>query len=120
MALKYEDLTSRIIGVYYDVYNELGHGFVESVYHNAMLVALTQAELRAESEVALPVTFRGARVGDFRADIVIEGIVLLELKTVQALEKEHLAQLMNYLKATPLEIILDELWSTSCLQTHHL
>lgn len=104
MPLKYEELTAKIIGIYYDVYNELGHGFVESVYHRAMLIALGQAGLRAESEVVLPVSFRGTSVGDFRADIVVEDLVLIELKAVQALDKEHFAQVMNYLKATLIEI----------------
>ena len=104
MALKHEELTAKIISVYYDVYNELGHGFLESVYHRAMLCALNQSGLRAESEVALPVSFRGTTVGDFRADIVVENVVLIELKTVQALENEHIAQVINYLKATPIEI----------------
>ena len=66
--LRHEDLTRRVIGVFYDVYNELGHGFLESVYENALAIALRAAGLRAEQQHALGVWFRGQQVGDFRAD----------------------------------------------------
>jgi hypothetical protein len=69
----HEALTEKIIGVFYDLYNELGHGFLESVYHKAMFVALTQAGLSVESKPKIPVFFRGHLVGDFEADVVVEG-----------------------------------------------
>ena len=104
MALKHEELTSRIIGVYYAVYNELGHGFLESVYEQAMVVALKEADLPVITQVALPVSFRGHKVGDFKADLVVGETVLIELKAVEHLDKAHYAQVMNYLKATTMEV----------------
>ncbi len=97
-------LTHEIIGVFYDVYNELGHGFLESVYENAMAIALRQGGLAVEQQVALPVWFRGQPVGDFRADLVVEGAVILELKAGKAIDPLHEAQLLNYLRATTLEV----------------
>ena len=96
----------RIIGVFYDVYNELGQGFLESVYHNAMVVALQQVGLAVEPKVPVPVRFRGQQVGDFEVDILVERLVLLELKAVRALESAHEAQTLNYLRATPIEVAL--------------
>src|SRR5436305_6845769 len=96
----HEELTEKVIGVFYDVYNELGHGFLESVYHKALVVALRQAGLTADPEVQIPVFFRGRQVGDFSADVVVEGKVILELKAARELEPAHEAQLLNYLRAT--------------------
>jgi GxxExxY protein len=81
----YEELTKRIIGVFYEVYNELGHGFLESVYHNAMVLALRHAGLAVESKVPVPVWFRGQQVGAFEVDILVEAKVLLELKAARTL-----------------------------------
>jgi GxxExxY protein len=100
----HEELTEKIIGVFYIVYNELGHGFLESVYHKALVLALRQAGLRAEIEVPVPVFFRGQQVGDFSADVVVEDKVLLELKAVRELEPAYEAQLLNYLRGTPIEV----------------
>ena len=101
---RHEALTEKIIGVFYEVYNELGAGFLEIVYHRAMVVALRQIGLTAEPEVNVPVYFRGVQVGDFSADILVEDAVLLELKAVRELDSAHEAQLLNYLRATPVEI----------------
>jgi len=102
--LLHADLTDKIIGVYYDVYNEIGHGFLESVYSNCMMVALKSEGLTVQREVPIPVFFRGVDVGQFKADLVIEGCVLLELKAVQNLDRSHEAQLMNYLRGTTIEV----------------
>ena|SRR5215469_6396353 len=102
--LLYAELTEKIIGVYYDVYNELGHGFLESVYSNAMGRALAQAGLAVQREVSVPVYFRGWDVGHFKADLVVNGCILIELKAVQALDRSHEAQIINYLRATELEV----------------
>ena|SRR5438874_13421131 len=102
--LKHADLTEKIIGVFYQVYNELGFGFLESVYHKAMLVALRALDLHVETKVAVPVWFRGEVIADFEADLMVEGVVLLELKAVQTLVQAHEAQLLNYLRATPIEV----------------
>jgi GxxExxY protein len=107
LALRNEELTSKVIGVYYDVYNELGHGFLESVYEKAMTVAaLKQAGLVVENQAAIPVSFRGKSVGDFRAEIIVNNTVLVELKCSHALLPEHYAQVIHYLRATPLEVAL--------------
>jgi GxxExxY protein len=103
-SLKHGEITEKIIGVFYDVYNELGFGFLESVYHRAMLVALDRAGLAAESKVPLPVFFRGQAVGDFEADIFVERAVILELKAADDLHPAHDAQLLNYLKASAVEV----------------
>jgi GxxExxY protein len=100
----HRELTQKIIGAYYDVYNELGFGFLESVYHNAMLIALTDLGLKAESEVKLLVHFRGRVVGEFDADIFVERAVILELKAVDDFCPAYEAQTLNYLRATDIEV----------------
>lgn len=97
-------LTEKIIGIYYDVYNEVGHGFLESVYRNCMQIALAEAGLSVKREFPVPVWFRNHEVGQFRADLLVENLVLLELKAVQSLDRSHEAQILNYLRATELEI----------------
>jgi GxxExxY protein len=100
----HRDLTEKIIGAFYDVYNELGFGFLESVYHNAMLIALSDLGLHVESEVKLLVHFRGHIVGEFNADIFVERNVALELKAVDDFCSAHEAQTLNYLKASEVEV----------------
>jgi GxxExxY protein len=102
--LRHGELTERIIGVFFDVYNELGFGFLESVYHKSMLIALADAGLLAETQVQLPVFFRGRLVGDFYADILVERTVILELKAADELAPAHGVQLLNYLKASTSEV----------------
>jgi GxxExxY protein len=99
-----DPLTEKIIGVFYEVYNELGFGFLESVYREAMRIALGQAGLRVDAEFSVPVSFRGMLVGVFRADLVVEGLVVVELKTADSISKAHEAQLLHYLRASPMEI----------------
>jgi GxxExxY protein len=99
-----DPLTEKIIGVFYEVYNELGFGFLESVYREAMRIALGQAGLRVEAEVAVPVSFRGNLVGVFRADLVVEGRVIVDLKTADSIGKAHEAQVLHYLRASTMEI----------------
>ena len=95
---KHADITEKIIGVFYDVYNELGNGFLESIYEHAMLLALSQAGLSAEAQKAITVNFRGRTIGDFKADIIVEQCLLLELKCVDHLTPVHLVQALTYLK----------------------
>ena|SRR5947208_10615980 len=102
--LKHSELTDKIIGIFYDVYNELGCGFLESVYRESMLIALREAGLQAEREVPVPVFFRGRSVGDFRADLLVNRLVLIELKVARSLDRAHDGQLLHYLKATEIEI----------------
>lgn len=104
VGLKHAELTDKIIGVYYDVYNELGYGFLESVYEESMAMALGEVGLQAQRQVAVPVLFRGHQVGDFRADLLVEHKVLLELKAARTLDRSHEAQLLHYLRATEIEI----------------
>jgi GxxExxY protein len=103
---KHGEITDRVLRVFYEVYNELGGGFLESVYHTAFALALKEVGLLVTSQVAVPVYFRGVMVGDFRADLVINGSVLLELKALQSLDRTHEAQVIHYLRATPLEVAL--------------
>ena len=100
----HEEITEKIIAACFDVSNELGAGFLESVYEKALLIALMDRGLGTQSQVPLQVMFRGQIVGDFFADIVVENKILLELKAVKNLAPEHQAQTINYLKATGIEI----------------
>ena len=97
-VLKHRELTEKIIGVFYEVYNELGHGFIESVYEKAFEVALTSKGIAVLRQIEVPVWFRGKKIGDFTADMLVEKCVLLELKAGRALVAAHEAQLLNYLR----------------------
>ena len=101
---KHVALTETIIGVFYDVYNELGFGFLESVYRNALRLALLAKGLAVEQEAPVSVFFRGQNVGDFRADLIVEGVILLELKTAEMIVAAHESQVLNYLRSTALEV----------------
>jgi GxxExxY protein len=103
---KHDDLTQNIIGVFYEVYNELGAGFVESVYREAIRLALGQSNLKVETEVPIQVRFRGEVVGVFRADLVVNDTVLIELKATEGIIREHEAQTLHYLRATNIEVAL--------------
>ncbi|MEO6589222.1 MAG: GxxExxY protein [Pyrinomonadaceae bacterium] len=100
----YEDTTKKILEACFEVGNELGFGYLESVYEKALLIALRQKGLRAENQVPLKVKFRGEVVGEFFVDILIEEKVLVELKVANGLSKENYAQVINYLKATEIEV----------------
>jgi GxxExxY protein len=102
--LKHGEITDAIIGVFYDVYNELGYGFLESVYREAMIVALRSKNLAVEREKSVEVFFRGVSIGHFRTDLVVGNCVIVELKSARTLDGSHEAQLLNYLKATELEV----------------
>ena len=103
-GLKHSELTNKIIRVFYDVYNELGHGFLESTYAQAMMVAFKSLGLAVSSEVLIPVWFRGRKIGRYFADLVVEETVILELKAARTLEKAHEAQLLHYMRATQVEV----------------
>ena len=102
--MKHQDLTRRIIGIFFEVYNELGAGFLECVYVEALVLALEDAGLRVEREMRLSVHFRNRIVGQFRADLVVGGAVLVEAKACPGLQASHKAQILNYLRATVLEV----------------
>ena len=97
-------LTDRIIGCFYTVYRGLGYGFLESVYERALLLELRKAGLEAESQVPLTVLYSGQAVGEFRADIIVDDKVLLELKAAKSIEPVFEAQLLNYLRCTDIEV----------------
>ena len=97
-------MTAKILEACFEVINELGAGFLESVYERALLIALHQKGIDAKAQVPLSVWFRGEIVGEFFADILVEDKVLMELEAVKALAPEHQAQLINYLNATGVEV----------------
>ena len=99
-----KELTYKIIGIAMEVYNELGYGFLEKVYENALRVAFKEHGTLAESQRPIEVYFHNEKVGDYFADIIVENKVIIELKAVENLKKIHSAQLLNYLKATKLKV----------------
>jgi len=102
--LRHSLITEGIIGAFYEVYNELGHGFLESVYREALACALASKGLRAEREKTVNVEFRNQVVGVFRTDLLVDSAVIVELKCARTIDKMHEAQLLNYLKATDYEV----------------
>ena len=101
---KHGEITQKVIGVFFDVFNELGHGFLESVYEKSLELALNAIGIDVRRKIEIPVWFRRNQVGDFEADMLVEGCVLLELKAVRCLDSSHEAQLLNYLRATKIEV----------------
>jgi GxxExxY protein len=102
--LKHRELTDEIIGTFYEVYNELGHGFIESVYENSLGIALREKGHEVLQQIAIPVWFRKKKVGDFDADLLVDRSVILELKSARAIDSAHVAQLLHYLRATEIEV----------------
>jgi GxxExxY protein len=101
---KHGEITQKVIGVFFDVFNELGHGFLESVYEKSLELALNAIGIDVRRKIEIPGWFRKYQVGDFEADMLVEGCVLLELKAVRRLDSSHEAQLLNYLRATEIEV----------------
>ena len=101
---KHAELTERIIGAAHAVHNTLGCGFLEKVYENALRIELEEDGLGAQQQVPMDVSYRGRIVGEYVADMVVEGKVIVETKAVSELGKEHEVQLVNYLKATGIEV----------------
>ena len=102
--MEYEELTHKIIGCAYNVFNELGFGFLESIYKKAMIIELVKNNLKVESEKPLKVYYDNQIVGDFFIDLYVEDKVIVELKSVQNLVKEHEVQLVNYLQGLQKDI----------------
>jgi len=100
----YKGLTSKVIRCFYNVYNELGSGFLESVYENSLMIELKEMGLSAESQKGLNVFYKNELVGEFRADIIVEEKILIEIKAVSALSPLHKAQLINYLRITGIRV----------------
>jgi GxxExxY protein len=102
--LLHKDITDKIIKAYYNVYNSLGYGFLEKVYENAMLIELRKLGLNVQKQVPIKVFYDEQLVGQYFADIIVEETIIVELKATEGLREEHEFQLINYLKATELEI----------------
>jgi len=102
--MKYEDITHKIIGAAYSVYKQLGFGFLESVYKKAMVIELAKNSLNVQEEKPLQVYYDNQVVGDFYVDLFVEETVIVELKSLQGLTKEHEVQLVNYLHGLNKEI----------------
>ncbi len=98
--MKYQDLTEKIIGCAYQVYNKMGFGFLESVYEKCLLIELKRAGLQAEAQRSVAVYYEDEVVGEFLADVIVEDAIILELKSVRRVVKAHEVQLVNYLTAT--------------------
>ncbi|MBO1519737.1 GxxExxY protein [Oceanisphaera pacifica] len=99
-----EELTYKIRGAVFEVYRQLGHGFLETVYHKALAYELTQQGLAVKSEVPLIALYKNHEVGQYRADLIVEGKILLELKAQTTLNPASEAQVINYLKITGLKL----------------
>lgn len=97
-------ITQKVIKAYYNVYNKLGYGFLEKVYENAMVIELKSMGLKVEQQVKIKVFYNGQEVGYYIMDIVVENIVGVEIKACEALCVEHTYQLINYLKASQIEV----------------
>lgn len=104
MKFPHQELTKSIIGIYYDVYNEMGHGFLEKVYQNAMIVELQSRGFEIESQKRINVYYKQTIVGEYIPDIIVNNSVIVELKCVEYINESHQAQLINYLKSTECEV----------------
>ncbi len=101
---KHSDITEKIIKAYYKVYNTLGYGFLEKVYENALYIELRAMDLFVEKQKQIKVYYEGKEVGEYFADLVVAECVIVELKAAESLCEEHEFQLINYLKATEIEV----------------
>ncbi len=104
MALKHREITEQIIQSFYRVYHVLGHGFLEKVYENSMAVELRERGLSVQQQAPIRVLYDGHIVGEYFADLLVDGSVIVEIKAAQNLTDEHFAQIINYLKATGIEV----------------
>ncbi len=102
--LKHSEITGKIIKAFYSVYNTLGYGFLEKVYENALALELKEMDLSVLQQAPIKVFYNNSEVGEYFADLIVENCVIIELKAVEHLLKIHEAQLLNYLKATNIEV----------------
>ena len=102
--MKHSQITNKIIDSFYKVYNTLGYGFLEKVYENAMQIELNSLGFNVKQQESIKVYYNKKQVGDYYADLLINNLVLIELKAAENLIKEHEYQLINYLKATNIEV----------------
>ena len=104
MQLLHKEITEKIIKSYFKVYNTLGYGFLEKVYENAMAIELRKNGLEVKCQHPITVLYESEIVGEYFADIIVNGIVVIELKAAKEISEEHECQLINYLKATNIEL----------------
>jgi GxxExxY protein len=103
-SLKHRETTELVLKAFYTVYNELGYGFLENVYENAMAIELASLGLNVGQQVPIEVVYKKQKVGNYQADLVVDNAVIVELKAAAELTDKHEAQLLNYLKATRFEV----------------
>ncbi len=101
---KHAEITEKIIQAFYKVYNTLGHGFLEKVYENAMFIELAETNMLIERQKKIKVYYEATEVGEYFADLMVAESVIVELKAAKTLLEEHEFQLLNYLKATEIEV----------------
>ncbi|OXB04227.1 GxxExxY protein [Flavobacterium pectinovorum] len=104
MKLLHEELTDVIIKTFYEVYNELGYGFLERVYQNSLYLELKSKGLKVEAQKKIEVYYKGIEVGQYYADLIVEDLIILELKAADGIVKEFENQILNYLKGTNCEV----------------
>jgi len=104
MELLHKELTDQILKAFYDVYNELGYGFLEKVYQNALYLELKGRGFQVEAQKQIKVFYKNVAVGEYYADLIVNDLIILELKATEVIVKEFEFQLINYLRATEIEI----------------
>lgn len=104
MGLLHQELTDTIIKTFYEVYNELGHGFLEKVYQNSLYLELKNKGYKVEAQKRINVYYKGTEVGEYFADLIVENTVILELKAADGIVKDFENQILNYLRATDCEV----------------
>ena len=104
MELLHKELTDRILQVFYDVYNELGYGFLEKVYQNSLFLELISRGFKVNAQKQIKVHYKGVEVGEYYADLLVDDLVILELKATEYVVQEFEWQLINYFKATDIEV----------------
>lgn len=119
-VLLYSDLTYKVIGLGMQVHTTLGHGYLEKVYENSLMVLFRKAGIHAEQQVPIKVRFEGEIVGDYCADILLENKLILELRVAIKITDVHKAQTLNYLKATGLELALIMNFGGASFEHHRL
>ena len=104
MDLKHKELTDGILKTFYEVYNELGYGFLEKVYQNSMYIELKYKGYKVEAQSKIKVYYKETEVGEYYADLMVENLVILELKAVDYIVKDFENQILNYLRSTDCEV----------------
>ncbi len=104
MELLHEELTNTIIKTFYEVYNELGYGFLEKVYQNSLFLELKNKGFKVEAQKKISVYYKGIEVGEYYADLIVEDLVILELKATEYIVKDFENQILNYLRSTNCEV----------------